>query len=106
MLKALLCAEGIGTGRKRLRRLVENAIMQHPAVLEVAVVGVADEKMQEAVKAAIYLKPGMTATKDEIIDHCKRLIASYKKPKHIIFTDQPLPKNPSGKVLKPAIKEL
>ena len=85
---------------------VENAIVQHPAVLEAAVVGVPDPMMQEAVKAVILLKPGMIATEEEIKEHCKKLIASYKKPKYVVFTDTLLPRNPGGKVLKAALKDM
>jgi long-chain acyl-CoA synthetase len=85
---------------------VENAIMQHPAVMEVGVVGVPDPVMQEAVKAVVFLKPGATATEQEIIEHCKKLIASYKKPKHVVITGTMLPKNPGGKILKKALKEM
>lgn len=85
---------------------VENAIMQHPAVLETAVVGVPDPIMGDAVKAVIFLKPGMTATEDEIIEHCKKYIGSYKKPKFVVFTDTLLPKNPGGKVIKGLLKEM
>jgi long-chain acyl-CoA synthetase len=85
---------------------VENAIMQHPAVLEVGVVGVPDPVMQEAVKAVVFLKPGATATEQEIIDHCKKLIASYKKPKYVVFSKGLLPRNPGGKILKSALKEM
>jgi acyl-CoA synthetase (AMP-forming)/AMP-acid ligase II len=85
---------------------VENALMQHPAVLDAAVVGVPDPVMQEAVKAVLVLKPGMTATEDEIKEHCKNLIASYKKPKHVVFADGMLPRNPGGKVLKAALKDM
>jgi acyl-CoA synthetase (AMP-forming)/AMP-acid ligase II len=85
---------------------VENAIMQHPAVMEVGVVGVPDPVMQEAVKAVVFLKPGATATEQEIIEHCKKLIASYKKPKHVVITDAMLPKNPGGKILKKALKDM
>ena len=85
---------------------VEDAIMQHPAVMEVAVVGVPDPLMVEAVKAVIFLKPGMTATEEEIIEHCKNRIASYKKPKYVVFSKEMLPKNPGGKVIKAAVKKL
>jgi acyl-CoA synthetase (AMP-forming)/AMP-acid ligase II len=85
---------------------VENAIMQHPAVLDAAVVGVPDPVMQEAVKAVIVLRPGMTATEDEIRDHCKKLIASYKKPKHVVFAEGMLPRNPGGKVIKADLKDM
>ncbi len=85
---------------------VENAIMQHPAVMEVGVVGVPDPVMQEAVKAVVFLKPGAAATEQEIIDHCRKLIASYKKPKHVVISKDMLPKNPGGKILKKALKEM
>jgi long-chain acyl-CoA synthetase len=85
---------------------VENALMQHPAVLDAAVVGVPDPVMQEAVKAVICLRPGMSATADEIKEHCKKLIASYKKPKYVVFSDSMLPRNPGGKVLKSALKDM
>jgi acyl-CoA synthetase (AMP-forming)/AMP-acid ligase II len=85
---------------------VENALMQHPAVFDAAVVGVPDPVMQEAVKAVVVLKQGMTATEDEIKEHCRQLIASYKKPKHVVFSDAMLPRNPGGKVIKAAIKEM
>jgi long-chain acyl-CoA synthetase len=85
---------------------VENALMQHPAVLDAAVVGVPDPVMQEAVKAVICLRPGMSATEDEIKEHCKKLIASYKKPKYVVFSDSMLPRNPGGKVLKSALKDM
>ncbi len=85
---------------------VENAIMQHPAVMEVGVVGVPDPVMQEAVKAVVALKPGASVTEQEIIDHCRQLIAGYKKPKHVVIHEGMLPKNPGGKILKKALKEM
>jgi len=85
---------------------VEEAIAQHPAVLEVGVVGVPDPIMQEAVKAVVFLKPGARVTEQEIIDHCKKLIAGYKKPKHVVITHSMLPKNPGGKILKKALKDM
>jgi acyl-CoA synthetase (AMP-forming)/AMP-acid ligase II len=85
---------------------VENAIMQHPAVMEAGVVGVPDPVMQEAVKAVVFLKPGATATEQEIIDHCRQLIAGYKKPKHVVISEGMLPKNPGGKILKKALKDM
>jgi acyl-CoA synthetase (AMP-forming)/AMP-acid ligase II len=78
---------------------VEQVVNAHPAVLEACVFGVPDEKWQEAVKAAVVLKPGMTATADEIIEFCKERLASYKKPQSVEFLDT-LPKNAQGKILR------
>ncbi|MFW6113322.1 MAG: class I adenylate-forming enzyme family protein, partial [Actinomycetota bacterium] len=85
---------------------VENALLQHPAVLEAAVVGVPDEMMGEAVKAVVFLRPGTSATEEEIIEHTKKYIASYKKPKQVVFTSELLPKNPGGKVIKSMLKDM
>lgn len=78
---------------------VEQIINAHPAVLEVCVFGVPHEKWQEAVKAVVVLKPGTTATEQEIIEFCKDRLAAYKKPQSVDFMDQ-LPKNPQGKILR------
>jgi long-chain acyl-CoA synthetase len=84
---------------------VENVIYQHPAVLEAAVFGIPDEQWGERVHAAIVLKPGMTATEDEIIAHCRQLIGGYKLPRSIEFRDQPLPKSGAGKLLKRQLRQ-
>ncbi|MFC1532244.1 AMP-binding protein [Thermodesulfobacteriota bacterium] len=83
---------------------VENAIYTHPAVFEAGVIAVPDEIWGESVKACVVLKPGESATEEEIIIHCKECIASYKKPKSVDFMDE-LPKNPYGKVLRRKLKE-
>ncbi len=83
---------------------VENVIYEHPAVLEVAVIGVPDEKWGEAVKAVIVLKEGMQATEQEIIDFVKSKIARYKAPKSVDFVKE-LPKTGSGKIQKTKIRE-
>jgi acyl-CoA synthetase (AMP-forming)/AMP-acid ligase II len=77
---------------------VEQAILSHPSVADVAVVGTADAQFGEAVVAFIELKRGAQATQAEIIDHCRTLIAGYKKPKYIFFDG--FPKNAQGKALK------
>jgi long-chain acyl-CoA synthetase len=82
---------------------VEHAILTHPAVADVAVVGTADLQFGEAVVAFVELKTGMPAAKDDIIDHCRTLIASYKKPKYVIFGR--FPKNAQGKALKTELRE-
>lgn len=83
---------------------VEAAIHQHPAVLESAVFGVPDDVWGEAVKAAVVLKPGQTATAEEIIAEASRHLASYQKPKSIDFVEA-LPKAPTGKILKRELRE-
>jgi len=78
---------------------VEQMLHEHAAVFDVAVVGVPDSIFGEAVAAFIELKPGATLTVEQIQEHSKARIASYKKPKHVFFVDA-LPRNPTGKVLK------
>lgn len=94
----------ISGGENISSREVEEAIYAHPAVLECAVIGVPDPKWGEAVAALVVLKPGQTATKDEIIQTCQESLASFKKPRHVSFLDA-LPRNPMGKVIKEALRE-
>ena len=83
---------------------VEAAIHQHPAVLESAVFGIPDDTWGEAVKAVVVLKPGQSATAQEIIDEASRHLASYQKPKSVDFVDA-LPKAPTGKILKRELRD-
>ncbi|MBV8282597.1 MAG: AMP-binding protein, partial [Candidatus Eremiobacteraeota bacterium] len=77
---------------------VERALYAHPAVLEAAVVGVPDQKWGEVPKAFVTLKPGASATADDIIAFCREKIAHFKAPKAVEFG--PLPKTSTGKVQK------
>lgn len=83
---------------------VENAIYHHDAVLEVAVFGVPDVEWGEVVKAAVVLKPGKSATEEEIIETAKKHLASYQKPRSVEFVDS-LPKAPTGKILKRELRK-
>jgi acyl-CoA synthetase (AMP-forming)/AMP-acid ligase II len=83
---------------------VEAVIYRHPAVAQVAVIGVPDERWGEAVKAVIELKQGAKATEQEIIDFCKQHLASQKKPKSVDFVDA-LPVTNAGKVSKKEIRD-
>ncbi|MFE6157787.1 long-chain fatty acid--CoA ligase [Streptomyces sp. NPDC056486] len=78
---------------------VENAIAQHPAVAACAVIGVPDVDWGERVHAVIVLRAGHTTTAEHIRQHTKTLIAGYKAPRSVEFTDA-LPLSPAGKILK------
>ncbi|MDP2333823.1 MAG: acyl-CoA synthetase [Reyranella sp.] len=82
---------------------VEGAIMEHPAVANVAVVAKPDEKWGETPCAFVVLKPGAAATVEEIVAHCRANLASYKCPRHIVFRD--LPMTSTGKVQKFVLRE-
>jgi long-chain acyl-CoA synthetase len=94
----------VSGGENVFAKEVEDVISSHPAVQEVAVVGVPDNMWVEAVKAIVVLKPGKNAAEQEIIEYCKKYIASYKKPKSVEFW-QELPKNSIGKITKNVIKQ-
>jgi fatty-acyl-CoA synthase len=83
---------------------VETALFSHPAVFEVAVVGVPDEQWGEVPKALVVLKPGMKAAEHELIAFCRERLAHFKVPKSIEFFDA-LPKGGTGKILKGELRE-
>jgi acyl-CoA synthetase (AMP-forming)/AMP-acid ligase II len=76
---------------------VEACLRQHAAVADCGVIGVPDDRWVQSVKAIVQLKPGMQATADELIEHCRARIASYKKPRHVVFTDS-LPRTAAGAI--------
>ena len=77
---------------------VEDALYRHPAVLAAAVVARPDPRWGETPCAFIELKPGVTATEDDIMAHCRQLLAGFKVPRTVIF--QELPKTATGKIQK------
>jgi acyl-CoA synthetase (AMP-forming)/AMP-acid ligase II len=79
---------------------VEQAVASHPAVAQVAVIGIPDDIWGEAVHAVVVLKPDVTATEDELIAHTRGLIAAYKVPKSVELRAEPLPLSGAMKVLK------
>ena len=79
---------------------VEAALFEHPAVGDVAIVGVPHESLGEEAVAVVHLREGATATADDLRAHVRERLASFKVPAHVVFRDEPLPRTPSGKVLK------
>ena len=82
---------------------VENALAAHPAVLEVAVVGMPDERWGEVPHAYIALRAGHEATERELIDWVRERLAHFKAPKRVTFVDE-LPKGGTGKILKQVLR--
>jgi acyl-CoA synthetase (AMP-forming)/AMP-acid ligase II len=94
----------ISGGENIYCREVEEALMEHGGLVDVAVIGVPDEKWGESVRAIVIRKPGVTVTESELIDFCGTRIARYKRPKSVVFVDD-LPRLPSGKVRKNVLRE-
>jgi long-chain acyl-CoA synthetase len=84
-------------------REIEEVLHEHAAVLEAAVIGRPDPRLGEEVVAFISLKPGSSATPEEVIGFCKERLAAYKYPREVRVVDD-LPKGPSGKVLKTELR--
>jgi acyl-CoA synthetase (AMP-forming)/AMP-acid ligase II len=78
---------------------IERVLAEHPAVMEVAVIGVPDDRWGEVVKAVVSLKPAASATESELIEFTRERLAHYKCPKSVDVVEA-LPRNPTGKILK------
>ena len=85
-------------------REIEEVIASHPAVAEVGVAGVADEKQGEAVKAWVVLRAGQAASESDLRTFCREKLAAYKVPTRVEFRKE-LPKTMVGKVLRRALRE-
>jgi len=85
---------------------VENAIIEHPAVLEVAVLPVPDDIMGERVGAVVVLRPGMQVTYEDVLRTAAEKVAPFKLPEYLDIREQLLPRNPGGKVLKRELRDL
>ena len=92
------------SGYKVWPREVEDTLYTHPAVKEAAVIGIPDEYRGETVKAFVSLKAGATATPEEIIEHCKKLMAAYKYPRFVEIVDE-IPKTVTGKFLRRVLRD-
>ena len=83
---------------------IESAILTHPSVQDVAVIGIPDEEFGEQVKAFCELKPGRLAEAADLLAHCRDTLASYKRPKSIDIVKE-LPRNTMGKLLKRELRD-
>jgi long-chain acyl-CoA synthetase len=84
---------------------VENALAAHPAVFEVAVLGVPDQMMGEKVGAVLVPRPGQSLEASEIIAFVRERIADFKVPQYLSIRTELLPRNPGGKILKPILRQ-
>ena len=85
---------------------VENVLYNHPAVAEAAVVGLPHRVLGEEPAAVVRLRPGMAASEGELRAHVAGQLAAFKAPVRVLVTSEALPRNPTGKILKPEVRKL
>ena len=83
---------------------VESVLSTHPSVLEVAVIGLPDEKWGEAVTGVVVPRPGQSVTPGDLIAHCRAQIGGYKIPRSVSFESE-IPRTGSGKILKRVLRQ-
>ena len=83
---------------------VEHILFEHPDVLDAALVGVPHRTLGEEVKAVVQLRTGSMVTESDLQAHCSARLASFKVPEYVEFRDEPLPRNPAGKILKQLLR--
>jgi acyl-CoA synthetase (AMP-forming)/AMP-acid ligase II len=91
-------------GENVYSREVEEVLYTHPGVAEAAVIGLPNPMWGEKIVAVIQPRAGMTVDPDELIELCRAQMASYKKPKHVVFVEE-LPRNAAGKILKRELRD-
>lgn len=95
----------VSGGENVYSAVVENAIMNHPAVSQAVVIGIPSDKWGEQVHAEVILKEGQTATEEDIIAKTKEYIANYKCPRSVSFRTEPFPLSGAGKLLKRDVRK-
>ncbi len=85
---------------------VENVLYEHPAIMDAAIVAVPHRTLGEEAGAVVYLKPGMTASEDEIRQFVGAKLAAFKVPVKVVFWHETLPRNANGKILKVELKKV
>lgn len=86
-------------------REIDEVLYEHPAIADAATIGIPDDKYGEEVKSYVVLKPGASATEEELLAYCKARLADFKCPKYVAFIPE-IPKGPTGKLLRRALREL
>jgi long-chain acyl-CoA synthetase len=94
----------VSGGENIYPREVEEVLSEHPAVLEVAVIGVPDQRWGETVKAVVAVREGMGVTPEQLVAFCRSRLGGFKLPRSVDFV-QALPRNAVGKVLKWELRE-
>ena len=94
----------VSGGENIYSREVEEVLFAHPGILEAAVIGIPDDKWGEAVRAIVVRRDGHSVEEADVIAHCRASLASYKKPRSVLFTDA-LPRLASGKIDKVRIRQ-
>jgi len=85
---------------------VENALYEHPAVIDAALIGLPHKTLGEEPAAVVHLAPGAKATEEELKAWVRDRLAIFKTPVRIVFLDHPLPRNANGKIMKNELKAL
>jgi acyl-CoA synthetase (AMP-forming)/AMP-acid ligase II len=91
-------------GENVYSREVEEVLYTHPAVSEVAVIGLPDPTWGENITAVVVLRPGASASEADIVAVCRDRLAGFKRPKNVFFADE-IPKTVSGKILKRELRD-
>ncbi len=94
----------VSGGENVYPRVVEDVLFEHPAVADVAVIGVPDATWGETVKAVVVMRPETRCTEAEIIEFCRGRLGGFERPRSVDFVET-LPRNPSGKVVKRVLRE-